>query len=45
MMYIEIRSLIFDPQGTCPTVPGEPGSVERDASAFEDAREQPAVKA
>ena len=27
------------------TVPGEPGSVERDASAFEDAREQPAVKA
>ena len=27
------------------TVPGEPGSVERDASAFEDARGQPAVKA
>ena len=24
---------------------GEPGSVERDASAFEDARGQPAVKA
>ena len=27
------------------TVPGEPGGIERDASAFEDARGQPAVKA
>ena len=27
------------------TVPEEPGSVEHDASAFEDARGQPAVKA
>ena len=26
------------------TVPREPGSVERDASAFDDARGQPAVK-
>ena len=45
MMYIEIISLNFHPKGKCPTVPGEPGSVERDASAFEDARGQPAVKA
>ena len=45
MLFIEIGSLTFNPQGTCPTVPGDPGSVERDASAFEDARGQPAVKA
>ena len=45
MLFIEMRSLTFNPQGTCPTVPGEPGSVERDAFAFEDARGQPAVKA
>ena len=27
------------------TVPGEPGGIERDAPAFEDARGQPAVEA
>ena len=27
------------------TVPGEPGGIERDASAFEDAQGQPAVEA
>ena len=33
--------MAFDPS----TVPGDPGGIERDASAFEDARGQPAKEA
>ena len=44
MLYIEIRWSTFHLQGTRPTVPGEPGCIEPNAPALEDAWGQAAVE-
>ena len=44
MLYIEIRWSTFHLQGTRSTAPGEPGCIEPNAPALEDAWGQAAVE-